>query len=81
MALTWQLPARLVSSFASRASVTLSGTNLFLWTSYSGLDPEVEDFTDRAEFDIYDGSGAYGRREYYNLPAPRTFLLSFRLTF
>jgi TonB-linked SusC/RagA family outer membrane protein len=81
VALTYQLPQSFVSRFASRGSVTLSGSNLFLWTDYSGLDPEVEDFNDRAEGGIYDGNGDYGRREYYNIPAPRTFLLSFRFTF
>ena len=81
MALTYQLPESLVASFASRASVTLAAANLFTWTDYSGMDPEVEDFNDRAESGIYDGNGDYGRREYYNLPAPRTFLLSFRVTF
>ncbi|MEJ2539911.1 MAG: SusC/RagA family TonB-linked outer membrane protein [Gemmatimonadota bacterium] len=81
VALTWQLPSSLVSGFAQRASVTLSGANLFLFTDYTGLDPEVEDFGDRSEFGIYDGATDYGRREYYNLPAPRTFLLSFRVTF
>jgi len=27
------------------------------------------------------GAGDYGRREYYQIPSPRTFLLSFRVTF
>lgn len=81
IAMTYQLPESLIASFASRASVTLSGSNLFTWTDYTGLDPEVEDFADRAEGGIYDGNGDYGRREYYNLPSPRTFLLSFRVTF
>ncbi|HSM05201.1 MAG TPA: SusC/RagA family TonB-linked outer membrane protein [Longimicrobiales bacterium] len=81
VALTWQLPQSLVARFANRASVTLSGANLFTWTDYTGLDPEIEDFGDRSEFGIYDGAADYGRREYYNLPAPRTFLLSFRVTF
>ncbi len=81
LAVTYNLPASLVSSFASRASVTAAGTNLITWTDYSGADPEVEDFYDRAEGGIYDGTGDYGRREYYNLPAPRSFLLSFRVTF
>ena len=81
LALTYDLPASLVSSFGSRASVTVAGTNLVKWTDYSGVDPEVEDFSDRAEGGIYDGSSDYGRREYYTIPAPRTFLLSFRVTF
>ncbi len=81
LALTFQIPERFVANFASRASVTLAGSNLFTWTDYTGLDPEVEDFGDRAEFGIYDGTADYGRREYYNLPAPRNFYLSFRVTF
>lgn len=81
LALTYDLPASLVSSFASRASMTLAGTNLITWTDYTGVDPEVEDFSDRAEGGIYDGASDYGRREYYQIPSPRTFLLSFRVTF
>jgi hypothetical protein len=81
VAVTYELPASLVSQFASRATVTLAGSNLALWTDYDGLDPEVEDFQDRAEGGIYDGATDYGRREYYNLPSPRTYLLSFRVTF
>lgn len=81
IAMTYQLPESLVSGFASRASVTLSGSNLFTWTDYSGVDPEVEDFTDRGESGIYDGNSDYGRREYYQIPPARMFLLSFRVTF
>jgi TonB-linked SusC/RagA family outer membrane protein len=81
VALTYQLPEALVARFASRASVTLAGTNLLTWTDYTGLDPEVEDFYDRSEGGIYDGLGDYGRREYYTLPAPRSFFLNFRVTF
>lgn len=81
LALTYQIPERLVARFASRASVTLAGTNLLTWTDYTGLDPEVEDFYDRSEGGIYDGATDYGRREYYNIPAPRSFLLSFRVAF
>jgi TonB-linked SusC/RagA family outer membrane protein len=81
VSVTYELPQSLVSRFASRASVTLAGTNLAIWTDYTGVDPEVEDFADRAEYGIYDGATDYGRREYYSLPAPRTYLLSFRVTF
>ena len=81
VSVTYDLPSSLVSSFASRASVTLAGRNLMTWTDYSGVDPEVEDFFDRSEGGIYDGASDYGRREYYQIPSPRTFLLSFRVTF
>jgi TonB-linked SusC/RagA family outer membrane protein len=81
LALTYQLPAGIVSKFAQRASVTLAGTNLATWTDYDGMDPEVEDFDDRAETGIYDGATDYGRREYYNLPPARSYMVSFRVTF
>ena len=81
VAVTYEIPEAWLGQIATRARVTLSGTNLFLWTDYSGNDPELEDFRDRAEGGIFDGNGDFGRREYYNIPAPRTFLLSFRFTF
>ena len=80
VSLTYDLPNEWVSRFASRASVSLQGTNLFSWTDYTGLDPEIEDVSDRMG-QVSEGSGEYGRREYYNLPPSRTFLLSFRVTF
>lgn len=81
IALTYDVPEALISRFARRARVTIAGSNLFTWTDYSGVDPEVEDFADRAEGGIYDGATDYGRREYYNLPSPRSYQLSFRFTF
>jgi TonB-linked SusC/RagA family outer membrane protein len=81
VSLTYDVPQQWVQSFANRMTVTASASNLFIWTDYSGVDPEVEDFADRAEYGVYDGAADYGRREYYNLPAPRTFLLTFRMGF
>ena len=80
LALTWDIPESMVSGFADRASVTLAGRNLWLSSDYTGSDPEVEDFRDREE-GSYDGNGDYGRRDYYTIPSPRSFLLSFRVTF
>lgn len=62
------------------ATVTLSGRNLHTWTNWNGPDPEVEDFSDRSGSN-YDGDGDFGRRDYYTIPAPRTYMLSFRLGF
>jgi len=81
VAVTVDIPTRFLQGLASRGSFTLSGTNLALWTDYTGNDPELEDFRDRAEGGIFDGTGDFGRREYYNIPSPRTFLASLRLTF
>lgn len=80
VSMTYDLPEQLVGRFGNSASVTLSARNLFTWTDYSGSDPEVEDFADRSAT-VFDGSGDFGRRDYYNIPSPRTFLLSFRVSF
>ncbi len=79
VSLTYNVPAHLVP-WARNASVTLAGRNLFLWSSYHNSDPEVEDFADRAST-VFDGNGDFGRRDYYQIPAPRTFLLSVRFSF
>lgn len=81
VSLTYNLPNAWVGRWAQRASLTVSGNNLVKWTDYTGVDPEVEDFFDRSEGGIYDGATDYGRREYYQIPAPRTFLFSIRATF
>jgi hypothetical protein len=80
VSLSYELPASLVGRYADRATFTLSGRNLFTWTDFQGTDPEIEDFTDRVG-QVSEGSGEYGRREYYNLPATRTFLFSLHVTF
>lgn len=79
LSLTYQLPAALTQRFANTASLTLAGSNLFTWTGYNGSDPEVEDATDRIGSQL--GSGDLGRRDYYQIPPARTFLLSLRFSF
>jgi TonB-linked SusC/RagA family outer membrane protein len=79
VSVTWQLPNAWVSSYADRATVTLAGRNLLKWTDFQGTDPEIEDYADRAGQG--SGAGDYGRREYYNLPPSRSFLVSLRVTF
>ncbi|MCG6989480.1 MAG: SusC/RagA family TonB-linked outer membrane protein [Gemmatimonadetes bacterium] len=80
VSLAYELPEAWVARYASRATLTLAARNLFTWTDFVGTDPEVEDFTDRAG-QVSEGAGEYGRREYYNLPPSRSFLLTLRVTF
>ena len=46
--LKYDLPAQLVTSvgrgYLSHAAISLSGRNLYTWTRYQGLDPEVSNF-------------------------------------
>jgi len=78
VSLTYDLPQRFVR-LAQRASVTLSARNLYTWTRYSGADPEVTDVADQAN--LTDFNGRFGRRDYYQIPQPRTFTFSIRATF
>ncbi len=67
---SYALPARLLKN----ASVFLTGTDLFLLTNYSGLDPIVNGNTAAV-----GGSGAAGI-DYGNFPMPRGLNFGFRLT-
>ncbi|HZJ01099.1 MAG TPA: SusC/RagA family TonB-linked outer membrane protein [Gemmatimonadaceae bacterium] len=68
--LSYALPARLMKN----ASVYLTGTDLFLWTNYSGLDPIVNGNTAAV-----GGSGAAGI-DYGNFPIPRGINFGIKLT-
>ncbi len=70
---TYTLPRTVSSRFGvNRASVTLSGRNLWLWTKYTGTaDPEVA-FTSTAEFTTSD---------YAAMPQLRRWLVSMNLNF
>ena len=67
---TYTIPNRWIPGVKG-ASFTLAGRNLFTSTDYTGLDPESADQSDNT----------FSRREYYQLPALRSFLASLRVTF
>ena len=70
VSLTYTLPTRWLRG-ARSASITVAGRNLLTSTEYSGLDPESADLAD----------DTFARREYYQLPALRSFTTSVRLSF
>ena len=70
MSATYTIPTNWIPG-ARAASLTVSGRNLFTSTDYSGLDPESADLADNT----------FSRREYYQLPALRSFIASIRLSF
>ena len=78
VALTYRLP-RSLFSFANAATLTLAANNLFTITDYTGSDPEGSDGSD--QFDLVGAAGEFGRRDYYQLPLPRTFSLTARVIF
>ena len=67
--LSYELPAR----YAKNASVFVTGTDLFLITNYTGLDPIVNGNTAAV-----GGSGGAGI-DFGNFPTPRTFAFGVRL--
>lgn len=75
---TLDIPQRFVT-FASGTTLTLSARNLFTITDYAGADPEVMDGADQSG--NQPGGGEFGRRDYYQIPPARTFLMSLRFTF
>ncbi|HEY0970575.1 MAG TPA: SusC/RagA family TonB-linked outer membrane protein [Gemmatimonadales bacterium] len=75
LSLTYTLPANFVAPLgASRASITLAGRNLRLWTDYPGLEPE-------ASFNGGTRGGAFGQWEQNVLPQTREFVATVNLSF
>lgn len=72
VSLAYKLPPALIPRTSS-ATITLAGRNLFKTTDYDGLDPELRDASDQGN--------TLARREYYQLPPSRQFLLSMRVLF
>lgn len=56
---------------ADRASLTLTGRNLALWTDYSGVDPEVNQF----------GQANFLIRDFLTQPPVRTFVARVNISF
>ncbi|HEX6940188.1 MAG TPA: SusC/RagA family TonB-linked outer membrane protein [Longimicrobiales bacterium] len=70
VALSYQLPDGTIPGTRG-ATITVAGRNLLTVTDYSGTDPEVSDIRD----------SAFARRDYYNFPTSRSFLVSLRVNF
>lgn len=68
--LSYLLPVRVASPVgASSATLTLAATNLHLWTSYPGTDPEANS----------QGRQNAASRDFFTLGQPRSFTVSVRL--
>jgi TonB-dependent SusC/RagA subfamily outer membrane receptor len=70
--ISYRLPARFTPTVNS-AMLVLAGRNLWKSTKYDGLDPEMRDAA--------DAGNTLSRREYYQLPPSRQFIISLRATF
>ena len=72
VSLTFTAPDEWARAFRSRGvSLTLAGRNLYTWSNYSGLDPEVS----------WQGQTNFGAGDGATLPAFRTFVARVDLSF
>ena len=73
IALRYGLPSRWAGALgASRGSVTLSARNLYTWTDYKGLDPEIN---------LFSANTVARGVDFSTSPIPRTFAVGFNFTF
>lgn len=68
--ITYAIPPRFARGMRN-ASISLSGTNLWTSTKYTGTDPEVAD----------QSTDTFSRRDYYVFPTFRTFTATLRFGF
>jgi len=78
ISMSYKLPEGLLP-WAKSGTFTVAARNLFTLTDYTGTDPESND-TEDAQGSGSD-AGAFGRRDYYQIPSARTFVVSLRVTF
>ena len=72
VSLSFNLPSSILPAGVRSAQLRLQGRNLLKFTGFDGLDPEA---IEQGSFDNLE------RREYYNLPVPRTFVASLKIEF
>lgn len=72
----YQLPSSLVRAMAGgmaeSANLTVGARNLYTWTDYSGLDPELR---------LDGGTDSFTSAEFYTQPPPRSFFARVSVTF
>ncbi|MGZ5133956.1 MAG: SusC/RagA family TonB-linked outer membrane protein [Flavitalea sp.] len=73
LSLGYELPARLFKgTIIQSANVAFTGNNLFLWTDYTGYDPESSSFSASSNIDAFAG---------FTYPAIRSYLITVNLNF
>ncbi len=78
LSLSYRLPEKLLP-WGKSSSITVAGRNLLTLTDYTGTDPESNDAEDAQG--TGSDAGAFGRRDYYQIPPGRTMVVSLRVTF
>jgi len=73
VSLSYQIPTKIFKTDVIKgASVTFTGSNLIIWTNYSGFDPETSSMPASSNADGFTG---------FSYPALRSYLFSINLDF
>jgi outer membrane receptor protein involved in Fe transport len=72
LSLSYDLPQMLVGKFAERATVTLAGHNLKIWTKYGGADPEIN---------FNGGESTFNRNDSWTVPMTKRYSISLAVNF
>jgi hypothetical protein len=73
LSLSYRIPTKFIrSGFIRDATVTFTGNNLFLWTNFSGFDPDASSYNSGSNVDAFTG---------FAYPAVRSYLLSINVNF
>jgi hypothetical protein len=73
LSLTYRIPTSITRTNIFRdASITFTGNNLFLWTDFSGFDPDASSFHSGSNVDAFTG---------FAYPSIRSYLVSLNVNF
>jgi len=68
---SYDLPVARAKRFVDRATVTIAGHNLKVWTKYGGADPEVN----------FNGVSTFNRNDSWTVPMTRRYSASLSVNF
>jgi len=68
---SYDLPVARAKRFVDRATVTVAGHNLKVWTKYGGADPEVN----------FNGVSTFNRNDSWTVPMTRRYSASLSVNF
>lgn len=71
LTLSYELPTAMVKRYVSRATLSVSGHNLKIWTKYGGADPEVN----------FNGTSTFNRNDSWTVPMTRRYSASISVGF
>ena len=71
LSMSYDVPPRFLHGVSRRATLTLAGHNLKIWTKYGGADPELN----------FGGAATFGRNDSWTVPQTRRYSAAIALSF